>query len=119
MFWFILRINLVVSLYDSGHANFENSSEGGSLKQGASPEVPRIAVDKSIEFSYDELAKASDNFSTAYKIGQGGFASVYYGELRGEVRHIILVKIEMISNYSDTQIDHRPSSSCFIMSPFT
>ncbi|TMW93234.1 hypothetical protein EJD97_011997 [Solanum chilense] len=67
-----------------GHANFENSSEGGSLKQGASPEVPRIAVDKSIEFSYDELAKASDNFSTAYKIGQGGFASVYYGELRGE-----------------------------------
>ncbi|XP_015065171.1 lysM domain receptor-like kinase 3 [Solanum pennellii] len=67
-----------------GHANFENSSEGGSLKQGASPDVPRIAVDKSIEFSYDELAKASDNFSTAYKIGQGGFASVYYGELRGE-----------------------------------
>uniref|UniRef100_M0ZLP5 LysM type receptor kinase n=1 Tax=Solanum tuberosum TaxID=4113 RepID=M0ZLP5_SOLTU len=46
--------------------------------------VQRIAVDKSVEFSYDELANASDNFSTAYKIGQGGFASVYYGEFRGE-----------------------------------
>lgn len=86
MFWFILRINLVISLNDSGHANFENSSEGGTLNKGASPEVPRIAVDKSVEFSYDELANASDNFSTAYKIGQGGFASVFYGELRGKVR---------------------------------
>ncbi|KAK4711455.1 hypothetical protein R3W88_005968 [Solanum pinnatisectum] len=67
-----------------GQANFEDSSEGGLLNKGTSPEVPRIAVDKSVEFSYNELANASDNFSTAYKIGQGGFASVYYGELRGE-----------------------------------
>lgn len=41
-------------------------------------------MDKSVEFSYDELANAIDNFSTSYKIGRGGFASVYYGELRGE-----------------------------------
>lgn len=43
-----------------------------------------ITVDKSVEFSYDELAAASDNFSMANKIGQGGFGSVYYAELRGE-----------------------------------
>ncbi|KAM3285442.1 chitin elicitor receptor kinase 1 [Capsicum chacoense] len=67
-----------------GPANFENPSEMSPLNKGASPEAPRIAVDKSVEFSYDELANACDNFSTAYKIGQGGFASVYYGELRGE-----------------------------------
>ncbi|MCD7472899.1 hypothetical protein HAX54_014316 [Datura stramonium] len=67
-----------------GPAKFENSSEGGPLNKGASPEAPKIKVDKSVEFSYDELANASDNFSTAYKIGQGGFASVFYGELRGE-----------------------------------
>ncbi|XP_060193022.1 chitin elicitor receptor kinase 1-like [Lycium barbarum] len=67
-----------------GHGNFETSSEGGPLNKDASPEAPRITVDKSVEFSYDELASATDNFSTAYKIGQGGFASVYYGELRGE-----------------------------------
>ncbi|XP_016459977.1 lysM domain receptor-like kinase 3 [Nicotiana tabacum] len=67
-----------------GHANLENSSEQGSLNKDASPEPPRITVDKSVEFSYEELANASNNFSTAYKIGQGGFASVYYAELRGE-----------------------------------
>jgi chitin elicitor receptor kinase 1 len=48
-----------------------------------------ITVDKSVEFSYDELEAASDNFSMANKIGQGGFGSVYYAELRGEVSNDI------------------------------
>ncbi|OIW17089.1 hypothetical protein TanjilG_20193 [Lupinus angustifolius] len=43
-----------------------------------------ISVDKSVEFSYEELASATDNFSMANKIGQGGFGVVYYAELRGE-----------------------------------
>ncbi|KAB2614269.1 chitin elicitor receptor kinase 1-like [Pyrus ussuriensis x Pyrus communis] len=43
-----------------------------------------ISVDKSVEFSYEELARATDNFSLANKIGQGGFGAVYYAELRGE-----------------------------------
>ncbi|XP_062086835.1 lysM domain receptor-like kinase 3 [Humulus lupulus] len=43
-----------------------------------------ITVDKSVEFSYEELAKATDDFSLDNKIGQGGFGSVYYAELRGE-----------------------------------
>ncbi|XP_021685702.1 lysM domain receptor-like kinase 3 [Hevea brasiliensis] len=43
-----------------------------------------ITVDKSVEFSYEELAKATNDFSMANKIGQGGFGSVYYAELRGE-----------------------------------
>ncbi|XP_068335242.1 lysM domain receptor-like kinase 3 isoform X2 [Pyrus communis] len=43
-----------------------------------------ISVDKSVEFSYEELARATDNFSLANKIGQGGFGVVYYAELRGE-----------------------------------
>lgn len=44
-----------------------------------------IPVDKSVEFSYEELANATDNFSMANKIGEGGFGAVYYAELRGEV----------------------------------
>lgn len=44
-----------------------------------------ITVDKSVEFSYEELAAATNNFSMANKIGQGGFGAVYYAELRGEV----------------------------------
>ncbi|GFQ07230.1 chitin elicitor receptor kinase 1 [Phtheirospermum japonicum] len=43
-----------------------------------------ITVDKSVEFPYEELAYATDDFSLANKIGQGGFGAVYYAELRGE-----------------------------------
>lgn len=42
-------------------------------------------MDKSLRFSYKELAEATGNFSLAKKIGQGGFGSVYYAELKGEV----------------------------------
>lgn len=55
----------------------------GSTRDGASPALG-ITVDKSVEFSYEELASATDTFSLANKIGQGGFGSVYYAELRGE-----------------------------------
>nr|AWI66667.1 lysine motif-containing receptor-like kinase 1-1 protein [Vitis vinifera]WBP50028.1 LysM receptor-like kinase 1-1 [Vitis vinifera] len=51
---------------------------------GSSAGLTGITVDKSVEFSYEELAKATDNFNLANKIGQGGFGSVYYAELRGE-----------------------------------
>ncbi|GMI93292.1 chitin elicitor receptor kinase 1, LysM-containing receptor-like kinase 1 [Hibiscus trionum] len=50
----------------------------------SSPDLTGITVDKSVEFSYEELAKATDDFSIANKIGQGGFGSVYLAELRGE-----------------------------------
>ncbi|XP_072999878.1 chitin elicitor receptor kinase 1 [Typha latifolia] len=43
-----------------------------------------LTVNKSVEFSYEELSAATDDFSLANKIGQGGFGSVYYAELRGE-----------------------------------
>ncbi|KAL9227231.1 hypothetical protein vseg_002950 [Gypsophila vaccaria] len=46
--------------------------------------VPGLTIDKSVEFSYIELSNATNSFSLAHKIGQGGFAAVYYGELRGE-----------------------------------
>lgn len=50
-------------------------------------------MDKSVEFSYEELAKATHDFSMANKIGQGGFGSVYYAELRGEVWIRILLRL--------------------------
>ncbi|CAD6245921.1 unnamed protein product [Miscanthus lutarioriparius] len=46
--------------------------------------VPGITVDKSVEFSHEELFNATEGFSLSNKIGQGGFGTVYYAELRGE-----------------------------------
>lgn len=40
---------------------------------------------KSVEFSYEELSEATNNFNLSQKIGQGGFASVYYGVIRNQV----------------------------------
>ncbi|XP_062160386.1 lysM domain receptor-like kinase 3 isoform X2 [Alnus glutinosa] len=62
----------------------EKNSEAAALVGGASPGLTGITVDKSVEFSYEELAKATNDFSLDNKIGQGGFGSVYYAELRGE-----------------------------------
>ncbi|XP_039066436.1 LEAF RUST 10 DISEASE-RESISTANCE LOCUS RECEPTOR-LIKE PROTEIN KINASE-like 1.3 [Hibiscus syriacus] len=33
-------------------------------------------------FSYEELQEASNNFSSSKQLGEGGFGTVYYGELR-------------------------------------
>ncbi|OVA09750.1 Protein kinase domain [Macleaya cordata] len=60
------------------------SMESVALVGGASPGLTGISLDKSVEFSYEELAKATNDFSIANKIGQGGFGIVYYAELRGE-----------------------------------
>ncbi|KAA8515542.1 hypothetical protein F0562_018847 [Nyssa sinensis] len=66
-------------------SNLEKTSESGPIISGASPGLTGITVDKSVEFSYEELAMATNDFSMANKIGQGGFGSVYYAELRGEI----------------------------------
>ncbi|KAL2316979.1 hypothetical protein Fmac_030855 [Flemingia macrophylla] len=58
-------------------ASGDPSAEGGTNTIG-------IRVDKSAEFTYVELANATNNFSLANKIGQGGFGEVYFAELRGE-----------------------------------
>ncbi|KAI3702575.1 hypothetical protein L6452_28318 [Arctium lappa] len=59
-------------------------SDSRDLPAGASPGLTGVTVDKSVEFSYKELSKATDDFSLANKIGQGGFGAVFYAELRGE-----------------------------------
>lgn len=59
--------------------------ESTGLAAGTPTSLNAITVDKSVEFSYEELSKATDNFSMSHKIGQGGFGAVYYAELRGEV----------------------------------
>ena len=69
-------------------SNLGRTTKTGPLIGCAQPGITGITVDKSVEFTYDELAKATGDFSLANKIGQGGFGAVYYAELRGEVLFI-------------------------------
>ena len=63
----------------------DKAPDSAGVAEDACPGLTGITIDKSVEFSYEELANATDNFSIANKIGEGGFGAVYYAELRGEV----------------------------------
>ncbi|KAI4332622.1 hypothetical protein L6164_017516 [Bauhinia variegata] len=76
----------------SGNVEYETFVSGGPVA-GSATGITSIMVDKSVEFLYEELANATDNFSVANKIGQGGFGAVYYEELRGE--KVAIKKMEM------------------------
>ncbi|XLT00369.1 hypothetical protein HN51_049720 [Arachis hypogaea] len=52
-----------------------------------------ISAEKSAEFSYEELAHATNNFNLANKIGQGGFGEIYYAELNG--KKVAIKKMDM------------------------
>ncbi|XP_052202607.1 chitin elicitor receptor kinase 1-like isoform X2 [Diospyros lotus] len=65
-------------------STLEKTSESGPIVGGATLGLTGFTMDKSVEFSLEELARATNDFSMANKIGQGGFGSVYYGEIRGE-----------------------------------
>nr|XP_027062925.1 lysM domain receptor-like kinase 3 [Coffea arabica] len=58
--------------------------EAANDAKRASPGLGGVVVERSFEFSYEELAIATKGFSLANKIGEGGFGSVYYAELGGE-----------------------------------
>lgn len=73
----------LVSDTTTGNDEYGTSVSGGPVSSIAG--MTNITVDKSVEFSYEELATATNNFNMANMIGQGGFGAVYYAELRGEV----------------------------------
>ncbi|XP_057858508.1 chitin elicitor receptor kinase 1 [Cryptomeria japonica] len=73
------------STFNKGGMNhYAGNVESIALTGSASQGLADITVDKSVEFSYQELAEATNGFSIANKIGEGGFGAVYYAELRGE-----------------------------------
>ncbi|KAE9614928.1 hypothetical protein Lal_00036036 [Lupinus albus] len=87
--------SLVLSTQDaSGSSEYETS--GSSVHASG---LTGIMVAKSLEFSYQELAKATNNFSLDNKIGQGGFGAVYYAELRGEKTAIKKMDVQASSEF--------------------
>ncbi|ONK58702.1 uncharacterized protein A4U43_C09F15790 [Asparagus officinalis] len=67
----------------TSHSNAAMDS-GSKSQDGSAALLGGFTVDRSVEFSYEELARATNDFSMANKIGEGGFGAVYYAELRGE-----------------------------------
>lgn len=59
-----------------------------------SPGLSNFNADRSVEYTYAELAAATDNFSIGKKIGQGGYGSVFYGEIRGQKLAIKMMNMQ-------------------------
>ncbi|KAG6549898.1 hypothetical protein Mapa_008406 [Marchantia paleacea] len=64
-------------------AGHSRSSTGSGIPVGPSP-LTDFTVDKSVEFSFEELEAATNKFSVANKIGEGGYGAVYFANLRGQ-----------------------------------
>ncbi|XP_016459329.1 lysM domain receptor-like kinase 3 [Nicotiana tabacum] len=60
------------------------AADSGRLADGNSPGISGITVDKSVEFTYEELATATNDFSIANKIGQGGFGAEMFFNLTSQ-----------------------------------
>jgi chitin elicitor receptor kinase 1 len=65
-----------------------------------STHITGIIVENSLEFSYQELCVATNNFSVDNKIGEGGFGEVFYAELRGQVCYLCMILNTCICNCS-------------------
>nr|XP_029122240.1 chitin elicitor receptor kinase 1 isoform X2 [Elaeis guineensis] len=81
------KASLLPSTYEDSailHGHGSADASGQTPQEGSGSQLPGFAVDKSVEFSYEELAGATNDFSLSSKIGEGGFGAVYYAELRGE-----------------------------------
>ncbi|PKA47588.1 Chitin elicitor receptor kinase 1 [Apostasia shenzhenica] len=85
--------SLLPSTSDQNVASDKNIS---ASTDGTITPFTGFTMEKSVEFSLEELSKATNDFSMANKIGEGGFGAVYYAELRGE--KVAIKKMEMQSS---------------------
>ncbi|XP_058748313.1 lysM domain receptor-like kinase 3 [Vicia villosa] len=93
------QISKALSTQDaSGSGEYETSGSSG-YGTGSAAGLTGIMVAKSTEFSYQELAKSTNNFSLDNKIGQGGFGAVYYAELRGEKTAIKKMNVQASTEF--------------------
>ncbi|KAG5092477.1 hypothetical protein AAZX31_18G197800 [Glycine max] len=68
---------IIISLISTRNGKFQH------LISRKSPNVS-IKIDSVKEFTFRELALATNNFSSSTKVGQGGYGNVYKGILSGE-----------------------------------
>ncbi|XP_066380030.1 L-type lectin-domain containing receptor kinase IX.1-like [Miscanthus floridulus] len=81
----------------SGDSDYEEEDDRIELEKGVAASGPK-------RYTYRELAAATNNFAEDYKLGRGGFGSVYRGmlDVAGEER-LVPVAIKMLSPESSEQ----------------
>ena len=77
------------ALFCSFAASIDNSTGSSSRNQSRFNDSDSYGPSKAtsiqagaVAFSIEEIFKATDNFSSANKIGEGGFGTVYKGKLK-------------------------------------
>lgn len=81
-FWYISLIcQFADSIDDSAGSNSKSSSRTKYSHSRESSDANIIQIG-SLQTSFDEISKATSNFSSANKIGEGAFGTVYRGKLR-------------------------------------
>lgn len=68
-----------------------SSNPGSNSFAATSPKD--YSTNNSVEYTHEELRNATNGFSVANEIGAGGFAVVYYGEIRGQVFHSLCAEL--------------------------
>lgn len=91
------------SVDDSTRSNSKAPSGKKYLRSRESSNASIIQVG-SLQTSFDEISKATGNFSSANKIGEGSFGTVYRGKLRdGSVVAIKRAKMENLDQKSSAE----------------
>ncbi|XP_024375989.1 chitin elicitor receptor kinase 1-like [Physcomitrium patens] len=68
--------------YTTPSSSKASSNPGSNSFAATSPKD--YSTNNSVEYTHEELRNATNGFSVANEIGAGGFAVVYYGEIRGQ-----------------------------------
>ncbi|MCO5572182.1 hypothetical protein L7F22_025933 [Adiantum nelumboides] len=84
---------------DAGRIFSEGSAYSNTSVGTPSSGLSYFSPDKSVEFSYRELSDATNNFSIANKIGQGGYGSVYFGQLHGQSLAIKMMNMQATKEF--------------------
>ncbi|MCO5568208.1 hypothetical protein L7F22_021904 [Adiantum nelumboides] len=84
---------------DAGRIFSEGSAYSDTTVGTPSSGLSYFSPDKSVEFSYRELSDATNNFSIANKIGQGGYGSVYFGQIHGQSLAIKMMNMQATKEF--------------------
>ncbi|KAK4284434.1 hypothetical protein QN277_001266 [Acacia crassicarpa] len=93
-FIILLILILIYFAYRKSKKTIDNEAEKKDEEE--------IKPDDSLQFDFETIRAATDNFSTANKLGQGGFGPVYKGKLRDR-QEVAVKRLSMNSGQGDLE----------------